>query len=85
MPYPLPPNEQERLRTLRAYKILDTKPEEQFDDLTKLVSCLCQVPMATITLIDENRQWFKSKVGWKLRKRRVTGLFVRTPSRKKTC
>ena len=62
-PYPVPRNETDRLRALRSYKILDTKPEERFDELTELAAIICKVPMSLITLIDADRQWFKSKVG----------------------
>jgi GAF domain-containing protein len=58
-----PANEQQRLATLRGYEILDTEPEAAFDDLTLLASYLCQTPVALISLIDADRQWFKSKVG----------------------
>ena len=64
--YPLPANETDRLRALRSYKILDTKPEERFDELTQLAAIICGVPMSLITLIDADRQWFKSKVGLEL-------------------
>ena len=52
-----------RLSDLRRYKILDTDPEQGFDDLTLLASHICQSPIALITLIDAERQWFKSRVG----------------------
>lgn len=59
----LPHNELERLAALKRYNILDTLPEHAFDDATKLVSYICSVPIAHISFIDENRQWFKSEIG----------------------
>src|SRR2546425_10384383 len=60
---PIPPNDKHRLRILWQYDILDTMPEEVFDDLTELAARICEAPIAMITLVDEDRQWFKSKVG----------------------
>lgn len=56
-------DEAARLAALQKYAILDTEPEEAFDDLALLASFVCEAPLAMISLIDENRQWFKSKVG----------------------
>ena len=63
MSYPLPKNEVDRMRALRSYKILDTHPEERFDDLTQLAAIICGVPISLITLLDTDRQWFKSRFG----------------------
>jgi C4-dicarboxylate-specific signal transduction histidine kinase len=57
------PDEPRRLEALRRYAVLDTLPEQALDDLTSLAAQICVVPIAMIALIDENRQWFKSKVG----------------------
>ncbi|MDI9866841.1 ATP-binding protein [Flectobacillus sp. DC10W] len=56
-------NEKERLNTVKAYRILDTLPEKDFDDIVQIASQICQTPISTITIIDENRQWFKAKNG----------------------
>lgn len=55
--------EAERLQKLRHYQILDTHPEADFDDLTQLAKQICEAPIALISLVDEDRQWFKSKQG----------------------
>ncbi len=59
----LPANEAERLQALARYDVLDTPPEQAFDDLTKLASHILDVPIAVVSLVDEARQWFKSSVG----------------------
>lgn len=63
MTAPLPDNETQRLDWLRQSGVLDTPPEDAFDDITRLAAQVCGVPIAAITLIDEERQWFKSIVG----------------------
>ena len=63
MTAPIPLNEQKRLKVLWQYEILDTVPEEIFDELTDLAAKICGAPMAMISLVDEDRQWFKSRVG----------------------
>jgi len=60
---PVKTNEARRLKVLWQYDVLDTVPEEVFDDLTELAARICEAPIALISLIDEDRQWFKAKVG----------------------
>lgn len=62
-PPSIPSNETERLRALADYEILDTDPETQFDALTKLAAIVLGVPIALVSLVDANRQWFKSRFG----------------------
>jgi len=61
---PLPPDESARVETLRRFKVLDTEPEEEFDEITRLASYVCQTPTALLSFVDADRQWFKSRVGF---------------------
>src|ERR1700751_149563 len=63
MKAPLPENEAALLESLHRYAILDTLPEQEFDDLSRLAALICGTPIALVSLVDGNRQWFKSKVG----------------------
>ncbi|NMH28758.1 GAF domain-containing sensor histidine kinase [Flavobacterium silvaticum] len=60
---PIPSNDRERLDALLSYQILDTPPEKEFDDITRLASEICNTPISVITLMDKDRQWFKSIIG----------------------
>jgi PAS domain S-box-containing protein len=64
---PLPEKEVERMAALRGLNILDTPPELAYDELSSLAAYICQTPIALISLVDEDRQWFKSRVGWTAR------------------
>ncbi|HLV95080.1 MAG TPA: response regulator [Candidatus Acidoferrales bacterium] len=59
----LPTSESDRLEALRRYGILDTLPEQEFDDLTRLAALVCGTPIALVSFVDAKRQWFKSKIG----------------------
>lgn len=60
---PKPDNEEVRLETLQEYQILDSLPEQDFDAITKIASEICGTPISLITLVDNDRQWFKSRYG----------------------
>jgi GAF domain-containing protein len=57
----------DRLESLRSYGILDTAPEPAFDDIARLAAHICQAPIALISFVDQDRQWFKSEIGLGLR------------------
>ncbi len=59
--------ESARLAALNRYAILDSEPEQSFDDLVSLAAHICRVPMAMLSLVDDHRQWFKSKLGVQVR------------------
>jgi GAF domain-containing protein len=60
---PAPSNEQWRLEMLRRYEILDSEPEAEFDEAAKVAAAICNTPIAIVGLIDQDRQWYKAKVG----------------------
>ncbi len=63
MPAPRPKNEPERVKVLHHYGVMDSPPEEEFNDIVYLASKICEAPICTISFIDEERQWFKAKKG----------------------
>lgn len=63
MTAPIPFRDAERVSILKQYEILDTNPEDRFDRIVEEAAELCDVPIAMFTLVDESRQWFKSRVG----------------------
>lgn len=70
VPLPHAVNEQIRLAALADYAILDTAAEQAYDDLTYLAASICGTPVALISLVDETREWFKSRVGLALKQTR---------------
>lgn len=72
-----PKNEVERINALSEYRILDTLPERAFDGITRLTTYICKTPVALVSLIDESRQWFKSKVGLAINQTPQTDAFFR--------
>lgn len=61
--FPIPSDENARLKKLREYEVLDSLPEEAFERITRLASHLVKTPISLISLVDKNRQWFKSRLG----------------------
>jgi len=62
-PAPRPHDEEERIAALRSFEVLDTDPEVAFDDLTRIAALVCGAPIALVSLVDSDRQWFKSRHG----------------------
>jgi diguanylate cyclase (GGDEF)-like protein len=60
---PIPSNEAQRLKALHAYGVLDSEAEQAFDDIARLAAVCCEVPIALISLVDRERQWFKARIG----------------------
>lgn len=61
--YPKPPNDDQRVQELISYDVLDTPPEEMYDELVRVASQVLDMPIALVSLVDKDRQWFKAKVG----------------------
>lgn len=59
----IPANDKQRIAQLKSYNILNTLPEDDYDFITKMASLICNVPISLISLVDDDRQWFKSKLG----------------------
>jgi GAF domain-containing protein len=65
-PFPIPAREVERLDTLNSFGVLDTAPESVFDDIVTLARQICDAPMAAVSLVDHDRQWFKARAGFEI-------------------
>ena len=59
----IPPNDQQRLKELYSYEILDTESEDEYNDIVLLAASIAKTPIATISFIDQEREWFKAKIG----------------------
>ncbi|KKL16695.1 hypothetical protein LCGC14_2493000, partial [marine sediment metagenome] len=64
MEYDNPIRDARRIQTLRSYSVLDTESEAAFDEIVSLVASICDKPVALISLVDEERQWFKAELGF---------------------
>ena len=60
---PRPDKDELRIEKLKSYLVLDTEAESQFDRLTSLAAMICKTPIALVSLLDDSRQWFKSRIG----------------------
>lgn len=67
MNIPSSDEEDKRLAALESYAVLDSLPEQEYEDITRLAAQICQTPVALITLVDQARQWFKSNRGLSFR------------------
>src|SRR5690349_21402929 len=59
----IPPDEAERLAALQSYDILDSGPEQAYDDLVRIAAHLLEMPIALVSLVDAERQWFEARIG----------------------
>jgi GAF domain-containing protein len=64
---PIISHEQDRLKALESYSVMDSLPEEDFDAITELASYICDTPISLVSLLDKERQWFKSTVGLEIK------------------
>ena len=63
MQFPIPENEIQRLESLLSYDIMDTPPEREYDDIANLTAAVCETPIGMVSFINEDRKWYKAKVG----------------------
>ena len=68
--------EERRLKALAEYRILGTEPESCYDDITQIAARTCHVPISLMTLVDKDKQWFKSKVGFQTNETRSCLLYT---------
>jgi hypothetical protein len=66
MPSLIPDNEKDRLDSLASYEILDTRPEQEYNDLVEFAAEIFKAPMASISLVDSDRVWFKAQIGYEV-------------------
>ena len=85
IPAPIPENEQKRQRWLDELQILGTQEEQTYDDLTFLAAQICQMPIALVSQVDRDHQWFKSHQGWTRGRHRASPPSAPTPTGTSTC